>query len=164
MPLFTLAIGIIYVFQRNLQNVIDPIEVKAQINLTDSSCPNCPVVNHYLSRTVTDLKLAFVLDCGEDDVCVSDLRANLTSNDLGYGNRFVIGSRSSLNLSVFVDNTGEPAYRAQAHVYVPQPIALARIPPECNEQAQAINKTLEIVCNIGNPLRSNASIFLRVVV
>lgn len=140
--------------------MIDPILVKAQVNLTDSSCPNCPVINPKLSKTVAELKLAFLLDCGEDAICVSDLRIiNVTSQDLPMG-RFVIGSKPSVNITLEIQNNGEPAYRAQAHVYVPQPIALARIPPECNEQAQIINKTLELICNIGNPLRDNASIFI----
>ncbi|OXU22151.1 hypothetical protein TSAR_007699 [Trichomalopsis sarcophagae] len=145
-------------FKKNHQNFIDPIMVNAQVNLTDSSCPNCPVISPQLSKTVDELKLAFLLDCGEDAVCVSDLRVvNVTSPDLPTG-RFVIGSKPSVNLSLAIENNGEPAYRAQAHVYVPQPIGLARIPPECNEQAQIINKTLELICNAGNPLRDNASI------
>ena len=131
---------------------MDPIEVVAEIQIDPKiECSNCPVLNPTLSRAVDNLKLAFTLDCGDDNTCDSDLHLQLSS-DLKLGNRFFVGSKSNVNVGIVVQNFGEPAYRAQVHLSIPEPIVLARLPPECDEKSN-INKTLEVICNIGNPLR-----------
>lgn len=139
-----------------MQNAVEPIEIMGKITLNEiSNCSYCPVINSRSSKVSDNLKLAYILDCGEDDVCNSDLRVEITSvsND---ENSFVIGSSSTYNLTILVENSKEPAYKTQARVYIPLPITLSRIPLECDEKLE-INKILEVICNLGNPLRFNVS-------
>ena len=134
--------------------MLDPIEINAEVQIDGKvPCTNCPVLNPTLSRTVDNLKLAYVLDCGNDNVCTSDMKLQISTN-LKARNRYFIGSKKNVDINVLVENFGEPAYRAQVLFGIPEPILLARLPPECTEKS-SVNKTNEVVCNIGNPLRNN---------
>ena len=119
-------------------------------------CTNCPVLNPRLSRTTSNLSMNYILDCGNDNICTSDLNLQV-STDLQLGNRYVIGSKSKANIGILTKNFGEPAYRAQLHLKIPEPILLARLPSQCHEEFHS-NKSFKIICDIGNPLRLNVSI------
>ncbi|XP_058809911.1 integrin alpha-4-like [Phymastichus coffea] len=145
--------------KKNIQNVLDPIEIIGNIISNEiPNCSYCPVINLRLSKISDNLTLAYILDCGSDDVCHSDLQVTISSAS-NSDNSFIIGSNSTYNISIFVENTAEPAYESQAHLYIPSPITMARIPPECDEK-QEINKTLEVVCSLGNPLRINNTVIM----
>lgn len=96
------------------------------------------------------VKLPFAVDCGEDNVCVSDLRVAL-SIDSTRGNRYIIGSTPTITLRVDAYNRGEPAYQTRLRVFT-EALPLASIPPECTEN---LGNILEVICDIGNPLRTN---------
>ena len=134
--------------------MIDPIDLLALISGNDlTSQVTTPVINPILSRIVDGLQLPYSLDCGDDDVCVPELHVDVKTDNESNEVHYTVGSRSSLNVSVLVMNKGEAAYAARAHVLVPEPIVLARIPPECDEVEHPENRTIEVVCNVGHPLR-----------
>ncbi|KAG7202815.1 hypothetical protein KM043_009972 [Ampulex compressa] len=155
--------------RENIQNVFDPVEVYAGIELqnnmddqtgtvnTNFSCSSCAVINKALSKTEDLIKLPFAVDCGEDNICMSDIRITL-STDLGDGNRYVIGSVPTIKLAIETSNRGEPAYQTKAYIHIPGVLSLASVEPECTENLYT--NTLEIICDIGNPLRENKTLTL----
>ncbi|XP_023288671.1 integrin alpha-8 [Orussus abietinus] len=141
-----------------IQNVVDPIEIFVSLHLSNeledkSRCSSCPVVNKDLSKVEDAISLPFAVDCGNDDICMTDLEAKLTTN-LPSGDRFVIGSTFPIKLDITVRNRAEPAYQTRAILYIPEPLALGSLPPECTESCRR-NGSLEVICNIDNPLRTS---------
>lgn len=117
-----------------------------------SSCASCVVMNRLRSKTKDLLKLPFAVDCGEDNVCVSDLSVTL-STDSAPSNRYIIGSTSIIILRVDAHNRGEPAYQTRVRIFT-EVLTLASIPIECTEDPRT-SSTLDVICDIGNPLRTN---------
>ncbi|XP_078038533.1 integrin alpha-8 [Augochlora pura] len=157
--------------KNNIQNILDPLEISTSVVLKadleyknktenrDIFCTNCASINKDLSKTEHSIKLPFAVDCGEDNVCTSDVRIKL-STDLGPGNIYTIGSTSSVKLVIDASNYGEPAYQLKVCIYIPELLPLARIPPICSESSNMHN-TLEVICDIGNPLRDKESLTLQ---
>ncbi|XP_076235049.1 integrin alpha-5 [Calliopsis andreniformis] len=156
--------------KENIQNVIDPLEISVSIALgkdppskndeetSNLFCRSCAVINKFLSKTNDLITLPFAVECGEDNICVSDVKITL-STDLKSDNRYVIGSKSTLKFIIDAFNYGEPAYQAKIYVYIPEILSLASIPHSCIESSR-INDTLEVICNIENPLRKNKTLAL----
>ncbi|XP_074104924.1 integrin alpha-9 isoform X2 [Cotesia typhae] len=156
--------------QENLINVFDPIEIKASIILDtpeignqnaesrDNFCHNCPVINKLRSKTEDIIKLPFAVDCGPDDVCRSNITLDVTTNL--KGNRYIIGTRQAINVSINVNNYGEGAYHAYLNVFLPIFLTLASVPLNCDEHTK--NNGELIVCSIGNPLKDNQTVLLEI--
>jgi len=117
-----------------------------------SLCTSCVVINKLRSKTEDLIKLPFSVDCGEDNICVSNLSVTL-STDSTLGNRYIIGSAPIITLRVDAYNRGEPAYQTRVRIFT-EVLTLASIPPECTEDPRVSN-TLDVICDIGNPLRTN---------
>ncbi|XP_070157103.1 integrin alpha-PS4 isoform X2 [Polyergus mexicanus] len=144
---------------KNIRNIIDPLEISASVQLEDdldarngssSSCASCVAINKPRSKIEDLVKLPFALDCGEDNVCVSDLRIVLSTGD----DRYIIGSTSTITLRIDVYNRGEPAYQTRVRIFT-EALPLASIPPKCTENPRDV---LEVICDIGNPLRMNKTL------
>lgn len=116
-----------------------------------SSCASCVVINKLRSKIDDLMKLPFAVDCGEDNVCVSDLRVVLSTDSTPGGNRYIIGSTSTIALRVDAHNRGELAYQTRVRIFT-EVLPLASIPPECIENPRNV---LEVTCDLGNPLRTN---------
>ncbi|XP_031833769.2 integrin alpha-8 isoform X1 [Nomia melanderi] len=159
--------------KKNIQNIIDPLEISvsitlnenlqsknAQLNKTNSNifCKSCASINKIQSKTEDSIKLPFAVDCGEDNICTSDVRITL-STDLPLGNRYTIGSKSVIKFIINIHNYGEPAYQTKIYVYIPESIPLESIPPSCIESSHR-NNTSELICDIENPLKKNETLIL----
>lgn len=154
-----------YVFQGEIQNILDPLEVSVSVELeddvssrnkdssTDMFCTSCVVINKFLSKTEDLVKLPFVMDCGKDEICISDLKITLSIDKGSNANRCIIGSLSTIALRIDVHNQGEAAYEAKVHIFI-ETLSLASIPPECIENSRT-SYILHVVCNVGNPLRTH---------
>ena len=125
----------------------------SQIN---TFCTSCVAINKLLSKTEDSIKLPFAVDCGDDNICTSDVKI-LLSTDLNSGNRYIIGSTITTELKIDILNYGEPAYQAKIYIYIPKTLSLASISPSCMENFYT-DDTLEVICDVGNPLRKNVSI------
>ena len=85
----------------------------SQIN---TFCTSCVAINKLLSKTEDSIKLPFAVDCGDDNICTSDVKI-LLSTDLNSGNRYIIGSTITTELKIDILNYGEPAYQAKIYIY-----------------------------------------------
>lgn len=115
------------------------------------SCISYVAVNN-ASQVEHLVRLPFAVECGDDNVCVADLDVRLSTH-LTAGDRYVIGSTSTIPLHIDAYNWGEPAYQARVRVSIGI-LTLANVPPECMENSDA-SGNLEVICDIGNPFRTN---------
>ncbi|XP_046822776.1 integrin alpha-8-like isoform X2 [Vespa crabro] len=145
----------------NIQNVIDPISLSVVVDFNNAMQESnkssnifhrsSVVINKLNSKIKDVIQLPFLLECGTDDICNSDLRISLRTN-LISDNTYIIGSSSNLKLIIDVHNNGEPAYQTQVHIFIPNPLSLASIPPACMESSWTNKYNLQVICDLGNPL------------
>ncbi|XP_015183768.1 PREDICTED: integrin alpha-PS4-like isoform X2 [Polistes dominula] len=147
--------------KRNIQNVINPITLSVLVDINNSTqevnkssniVHRTPaLLNKLNSKTKDIIQLPFILECGDDNICNSDLRISLQTN-LEFNNTYIIGSASDLKLIIDVYNNGEHAYQTQVHIFIPNPLSLASIPTACLESAKTNENVFQVICDIGNPL------------
>ncbi|XP_047355719.1 integrin alpha-8-like isoform X2 [Vespa velutina] len=145
----------------NIQNVIDPISLSVVVDFNNTMQESnkssnifhrsSVVINKLNSKIKDVIQLPFLLECGTDDICNSDLRISLRTN-LTSNNTYIIGSSSNLKLIIDVHNNGEPAYQTQVHIFIPNPLSLVSIPPACMESSWTNKYNLQVICDLGNPL------------
>nr|CAI5856746.1 unnamed protein product [Callosobruchus analis] len=115
----------------------------------DELCITCPILDIYRSNsTLSKLDLPFALDCGDDDLCYSELYIDVEFPAL-RNKTWVTGSSDNVTLQVIVSNIGENAYATKLEVNLPDGISLRQIPPQCLSQSNASY----FVCNVDNPLK-----------
>lgn len=139
------------------------------ISLNFSLDPQAPVDGHglrpivdYHTEALIQQKAHIQLDCGEDNICVPDLKLAV------YGDKTIayLEDENSLTLIFNAANEGEGgAYEAELYVLLPPDadyIGIARnndtlTQLTCSFQAQ--NDTPYLMCDLGNPMKSGSSIW-----
>jgi len=152
-----------HIFQKNIQNVIDPLEISVSMQVEDdlhwrnenSSCMSHVAVKN-TSQTEHHVRLPFAVECGEDNICVADLGVRLST--YLTANRYIIGSTTTIPLRIDAYNQGEPAYQTTVRISTGI-LTLANLPPECMESFSA-SGNLEVICDIGNPFKTNVRMIL----
>ncbi|XP_059763518.1 integrin alpha-IIb isoform X3 [Balaenoptera ricei] len=107
-----------------------------------------------------------ILDCGEDDLCVPQLQLTASMT----GSPLLIGADNVLELQMEAANEGEGAYEAELAVHLPPGAhymrALSNIEGFeriiCNQKRE--NETKVVLCELGNPMKSNAQIGITMLV
>lgn len=117
-------------------------------------------LNPILDQTQADRTFSanFQKDCGNDDVCESQLEVDATlglEREKNGQYTFVLGKSDDVQLNVAVKNLADSAYEAQLYV-LHQPsvtyIAASKGSVICNQH----NSTV-VICTLGNPLKRNAT-------
>ncbi|XP_062841312.1 integrin alpha-8 [Trichomycterus rosablanca] len=142
---------------------LSPISVSLNYSLDQiSPLPGLqlrPILDHY-SQTFHDQQAHILLDCGDDNMCIPDLKlsAKMDRREL------LIGDDNPLMLTIKATNQGEGAYEAELVV---------RVPPEADyngverrrEDLQFVNcehrtenETQLVVCDLGNPMVAGANV------
>ncbi|XP_070694235.1 integrin alpha-5-like [Pempheris klunzingeri] len=120
-----------------------------------------PVLNYQTDQRV-EQKAQIQLDCGEDNICVPDLKLAV------YGDRteVYLGDENSLSLTFNARNEGEGgAYEAELYVVLPPEADYSGIARNnvsltqltCSYEAE--NQTRYLVCDLGNPMKSGTSLW-----
>ncbi|CAN9512122.1 unnamed protein product [Ophioblennius macclurei] len=120
-----------------------------------------PILN-YQTEQLIQQKAQIQLDCGEDNICVPDLKLAV------YGDRtkVYLGNENSLSLTFNARNEGEGgAYEAELYVTLPAEadysgiarnnVSLSQL--TCTYKAE--NQTRYLVCDLGNPMKSATSLW-----
>ncbi|XP_073324577.1 integrin alpha-5-like [Pagrus major] len=119
-----------------------------------------PVLDYQTEQRI-EQKAQIQLDCGEDNICVPDLKLAV------YGDRteVYLGDENSLSLTFNARNEGEGgAYEAELYVVLPQEADYSGIARHnasltqltCSYEAE--NQTRYLVCDLGNPMKSATSL------
>ncbi|XP_037639371.1 integrin alpha-5-like [Sebastes umbrosus] len=120
-----------------------------------------PVLNYDTEQCIQQ-KAQIQLDCGEDNICVPDLKLAV------YGDRaeVYLGDENSLSLTFNARNEGEGgAYEAELYVVLPPEADYSGIARNnvsltqltCSYEAE--NQTRYLVCDLGNPMKSGTSLW-----
>uniref|UniRef100_A0A667WGY5 Integrin subunit alpha 5 n=1 Tax=Myripristis murdjan TaxID=586833 RepID=A0A667WGY5_9TELE len=139
------------------------------VSLNFSLDPRAPVDQHglspilnYQTAQLIEQKAQIQLDCGEDNICVPDLKLAV------YGDRTEVyhGDENSLTLTFNARNEGEGgAYEAELYVVLPPEADYSGIARSnvsltqltCSYETQ--NQTRYLVCDLGNPMKSGTSLW-----
>ncbi|XP_016144729.1 integrin alpha-8-like [Sinocyclocheilus grahami] len=147
---------------------LSPISVTLNYSLDQNSPPPGlqlrPILDHY-SKTFHHDQANILLDCGEDNMCIPDLKlsAKMDRTEL------IIGDDNLLMLFINAANEGEGAYEAELHVTLPPEadyIGVERRREDLqrlNCEHRTENDTRVVVCDLGNPMvtDTNLSVGLR---
>uniref|UniRef100_A0A4W6FIX4 Integrin, alpha 5 (fibronectin receptor, alpha polypeptide) n=1 Tax=Lates calcarifer TaxID=8187 RepID=A0A4W6FIX4_LATCA len=117
-----------------------------------------PILN-YQTTNVIEQKAQILLDCGEDNICVPDLKLAV------YGKEVYLGDDNSLTLTFNAKNDGEGgAYEAELYVVLPPEADYSGIARNNESLTQLTcsyeteNQTRYLSCDLGNPMKSGTSV------
>lgn len=119
-------------------------------------------------REATRTTIYIKNNCGEDNVCVPDLKTKVKTDF----DEYVLGSRDNLVLMTGVSNEGEDSFQTKLHVRVPRGVTFSKflvtsntaddVTPICSALTREDDEE-QVVCDVGNPLPSGKEIALQLV-
>uniref|UniRef100_A0A4W4DWC5 Integrin alpha-2 domain-containing protein n=1 Tax=Electrophorus electricus TaxID=8005 RepID=A0A4W4DWC5_ELEEL len=115
-----------------------------------------PILN-YQTAQVIEQKAQILLDCGEDNICVPDLKLSV------HGDRkeVYMGDDNSLTLTFNARNDGGGAYEAELYVVLPPEADYSGIARKNESLTQLTcsyeteNQTRYLSCDLGNPMNAD---------
>lgn len=112
-------------------------------------------LNPILDQTQADrtIEASFQKDCGNDDICESQLELDVSTNWKKEGGQynFLLGQSAYIEINVNVTNTADSAY--ESHLYVQHQESVSYVRASAGSvTCTKINATL-IMCSLGNPLK-----------
>ncbi|XP_031429193.1 integrin alpha-V-like isoform X2 [Clupea harengus] len=146
----------------NFRDKITPLSVfldyRIDYDSAEDSTGLIPVLTQ-LSPTNASRQAHILLNCGDDNICKPDLRLTVKSDK----KQMNIGDEHPLTLDVVAENLGEGAYEAELHVYIPpQADFIGTVRKEGQPRLSCAyrreNQTREVVCDLGNPMKSGTSL------
>uniref|UniRef100_A0A8C1Y153 Integrin, alpha 8 n=1 Tax=Cyprinus carpio TaxID=7962 RepID=A0A8C1Y153_CYPCA len=149
--------------EEEFRDKLSPISVTLNYSLDQNSPPPGlqlrPILDHY-SKTFHHEQANILLDCGEDNMCIPDLKlsAKMDRTEL------IIGDDNLLMLIVSAANEGEGAYEAELHVTLPTEadyIGVERRREDLqrlNCEHRTENDTRVVVCDLGNPMVADTNV------
>uniref|UniRef100_F7HGW0 Integrin alpha-8 n=1 Tax=Macaca mulatta TaxID=9544 RepID=F7HGW0_MACMU len=147
---------------------LSPINISLNYSLDESTFKEGlevkPILNYYRENVVSE-QAHILVDCGEDNLCVPDLKLSARPDK----HQVIIGDENHLMLIINARNEGEGAYEAELFVMIPEEADYVGIernnkgfrPLSCEYKME--NVTRMVVCDLGNPMVSgtNYSLGLR---
>ncbi|CAG0887654.1 unnamed protein product [Darwinula stevensoni] len=134
----------------------------------DDFCKTCPVMGREI-QSRTEAIVPFLNNCGDDNICLSDL--SISGKFIGFDDNhpYILGSSRTVMLEMVLNNREEPAFLAKAKITLPRNVYLASGPREClfdkssdDEESQDVQF---LICELANPLNhleSNLTTFVPV--
>uniref|UniRef100_A0A671VHG9 Integrin, alpha 5 (fibronectin receptor, alpha polypeptide) n=1 Tax=Sparus aurata TaxID=8175 RepID=A0A671VHG9_SPAAU len=116
-----------------------------------------PILN-YQTTSVIEQKAQILLDCGEDNICVPDLKLAVSGNR----KEVYLGDDNSLTLTFNARNEGEGgAYEAELYVVLPPEADYSGIyrNNELTCSYESENQTRYLSCDLGNPMKSGTNLW-----
>ncbi|XP_042235673.1 integrin alpha-PS1-like isoform X1 [Homarus americanus] len=113
-----------------------------------------PILNQ--REAVKEFEATFAKDCGDDDICVSDLnvggRLDLEHHETQDSYLLRLGEQDSVPLHVEVNNTGEPAYQSTLRITHHKALILNLKESQVGKYVCSSTSATVVQCGIGNPL------------
>ncbi|XP_034489555.1 integrin alpha-PS1 isoform X2 [Drosophila innubila] len=141
----------------NTRDIQTPIRFRLDYKLEEPELADSPLtrLNPILDQTQAYIEFegTFQKDCGDDDLCESDLRLhaepNLTPEDGEYA--FILGNKTELEVTVNVSNLADSAYEAQVFIVHQKSVSYIATKKPTNATCNSFNTTL-VACSLGNPM------------
>uniref|UniRef100_A0A3B4VS65 Integrin, alpha 2b n=1 Tax=Seriola dumerili TaxID=41447 RepID=A0A3B4VS65_SERDU len=133
-------------YLREVRDKLSPIFITANISLLNT-------IQHALlhGQTHAAAQTRIILDCGDDNICVPDLKERVL---------VLVGEDQSVVISVSAENDGEGAYETELVVRVPEHThfqssqGVDRL--VCVQRKE--NQTIIVTCDLGNPMRQGHTV------
>lgn len=145
--------------EADFRDKLSPIVLSLNVSQPPEETGVAPAVvlhgeTHVLEQT------RIILDCGEDDVCVPQLRLTATAGD----SPLLIGADNVLELKIDAANDGEGAYEAELAVHLPPGAFYMRALSNvegferlvCTQKKE--NESRVALCELGNPMKKDTRI------
>uniref|UniRef100_A0A8C1ZSQ5 Integrin, alpha 5 (fibronectin receptor, alpha polypeptide) n=1 Tax=Cyprinus carpio TaxID=7962 RepID=A0A8C1ZSQ5_CYPCA len=146
--------------EKDFRDKLSPIFVALNFSLNPQAAADRyglrPILN-YQTAELIEQKAQILLDCGEDNICVPDLKLSVKEVYMGDDN--------SLTLTLNAKNDGGGAYEAELYVVLPPEADYSGIARNNESLAQLTcsyeteNQTRYLSCDLGNPMKSGTSLW-----
>ncbi|XP_029913612.1 integrin alpha-IIb [Myripristis murdjan] len=137
--------------EAEVRDKLSPIFITANISLLNTTQH---AVLHGHTYAVAQTRI--ILDCGDDNLCVPDLRLSAEA----ASHSVFVGEDQSVLLWVSAENRGEGAYEAELFIHVPPHTHYQSTQVAGGVQGQRLvcvqrkeNHTVVVTCDLGNPMR-----------
>ncbi|XP_026092705.1 integrin alpha-5-like [Carassius auratus] len=150
--------------EKDFRDKLSPIFVALNFSLNPQAAADRyglrPILN-YQTAELIEQKAQILLDCGEDNICVPDLKLSVQ----GDRKEVYIGDDNSLTLTFNAKNDGGGAYEAELYVVLPPEADYSGIARNNESLAQLTcsyemeNQTRYLSCDLGNPMKSGTSVW-----
>uniref|UniRef100_A0A672FZG8 Integrin, alpha 5 (fibronectin receptor, alpha polypeptide) n=1 Tax=Salarias fasciatus TaxID=181472 RepID=A0A672FZG8_SALFA len=150
--------------EKDFRDKLSPIFVALNFSLDPKAAADShslrPILN-YQTASVIEQKAQILLDCGEDNICVPDLKLSV------HGDRkeVYLGDDNSLTLTFNARNEGEGgAYESELYVVLPPEADYSGI-ARTNFLTQLTctyvneNQTRYLSCDLGNPMKAGTNLW-----
>uniref|UniRef100_A0A9J8BJQ6 Integrin, alpha 5 (fibronectin receptor, alpha polypeptide) n=1 Tax=Cyprinus carpio carpio TaxID=630221 RepID=A0A9J8BJQ6_CYPCA len=150
--------------EKDFRDKLSPIFVALNFSLNLQAAADRyglrPILN-YQTAELIEQKAQILLDCGEDNICVPDLKISV------HGDRkeVYMGDDNSLTLTFNAKNDGGGAYEAELYVVLPPEADYSGIARNNESLTQLTcsyeteNQTRYLSCDLGNPMKSGTSLW-----
>uniref|UniRef100_A0A672G3U1 Integrin, alpha 5 (fibronectin receptor, alpha polypeptide) n=1 Tax=Salarias fasciatus TaxID=181472 RepID=A0A672G3U1_SALFA len=150
--------------EKDFRDKLSPIFVALNFSLDPKAAADShslrPILN-YQTASVIEQKAQILLDCGEDNICVPDLKLSV------HGDRkeVYLGDDNSLTLTFNARNEGEGgAYESELYVVLPPEADYSGIARNNESLTQLTctyvneNQTRYLSCDLGNPMKAGTNV------
>ncbi|XP_051961269.1 integrin alpha-5-like [Xyrauchen texanus] len=150
--------------EKEFRDKLSPIFIALNFSLNPQAAADRhglrPILN-YQTAEIIEQKAQILLDCGEDNICVPDLKLSV------HGDRkeVYMGDDNSLTLTFNAKNDGGGAYEAELYVVLPPEADYSGIARNNESLTQLTcsyeteNQTRYLSCDLGNPMKSGTSLW-----
>uniref|UniRef100_A0A8C1ACW3 Integrin, alpha 5 (fibronectin receptor, alpha polypeptide) n=1 Tax=Cyprinus carpio carpio TaxID=630221 RepID=A0A8C1ACW3_CYPCA len=148
--------------EKDFRDKLSPIFIALNFSLNPQAAADRyglrPILN-YQTAELIEQKAQILLDCGEDNICVPDLKLSV------HGKEVYMGDDNSLTLTLNAKNDGGGAYEAELYVVLPPEADYSGIARNNESLAQLTcsyeteNQTRYLSCDLGNPMKSGTSLW-----
>uniref|UniRef100_A0A8C7EG73 Integrin subunit alpha 2b n=1 Tax=Nothoprocta perdicaria TaxID=30464 RepID=A0A8C7EG73_NOTPE len=140
--------------EAEFKDKLSPIAVSLNVTLAAPPDPGALGLLLY-GDTLVQEQTRILLDCGEDNVCIPDLRLAADTP----GTRLLIGADNVVRLRANASNGGEGAFEAELRVQLPPGAHFQRATSDeklsCNPRKE--NRSHVVLCELGNPMKAAPS-------
>lgn len=145
----------------DVKDLVTPFEFRLSYDISrprrDTFCKECATVDPSSQKVVTN-KTAFKLECGDKNICLSDLILQASISGHERGSPLIVGKDDvvTLNVNVKNDDGKQPAYLSRVVVDLSEGIDIVNL-ASCEMRNSS---TLE--CDVGNPMRAGQEVSLAI--
>ncbi|XP_036318657.1 integrin alpha-PS1 isoform X3 [Rhagoletis pomonella] len=151
--------------KENTRDIQSPIKFRLNYTIVEPKLPRSglELLNPILDQTqaFVEFEGTFQKDCGEDDICESDLilNAELDLNMENDNYALVLGEKDEMRVNVNVLNKADSAYETQLFVVHQKSVSYIAAKRTNSVICNRFNDTV-VACSLGNPMRRNSAVYV----
>ncbi|XP_034662240.1 integrin alpha-PS1 isoform X1 [Drosophila subobscura] len=150
----------------NTRDIQTPIRFRLKYTLEEPPLADSALtrLNPMLDQTQAhiDFEGTFQKDCGDDDLCESDLVIRAEPNITAIGNEYTLTlDGNELEVGISVTNLADSAYEAQVFISHQAGVSYVATKKPTNATCNSFNTTL-VACSLGNPMPRGTTTFVTI--